>query len=33
MENYTAEELLAIVEELGLPCEIVIDEFDRVPEA
>jgi hypothetical protein len=30
MENYTAEELLAIVEELGLPCEIVIDEFERV---
>ncbi len=30
MENYTAEELLGIVEELGLPCEIVIDEFGRV---
>ena len=30
MENYTAEELLGIVEELGLPCEIVIDEDQDV---
>ena len=30
MENYTAEELLGIVEELGLPCEIVTDDAQDV---
>jgi hypothetical protein len=30
VEHYTAEELLEIVEELGLPCEIVIDEDQDV---
>ena len=30
MENYTAEELLGIVEELGLPCEIVTDDDQDV---
>ena len=30
MENYTAEELLEIAKELGLPCEIVLDEFGCV---
>jgi hypothetical protein len=30
MENYTAEELLKIAEELGLPCRIVMNEFGNV---